>query len=147
MLSFLENPMWELLDPLTFMQMLSDTTGTAIQLLNKLLLINVQGQDYFLGPRKDYPTHMLDSNIVLGALITAAQAQALPSTALMLPPADSDEQHLQKWRRTADYAAKAMAMVAGIVGLDTGYQSPLLGGWQGDECIEKRCVSSPCYSA
>jgi hypothetical protein len=129
MLSFLENPTGELIDPLSVMNLLSAATDSAIRLLTQGLAINVHGQDYFL-PLKEYPTHMLDSNMVLGALVSAARNQVHPSTALMLPPAASDEQHLQEWRRTADYAAKAMAMMAGIVDLETGYESPLLGGCQ-----------------
>jgi hypothetical protein len=122
MLSFLEDPVEnDLVDPLSFVQLMSSTVGITIQPMITVLAINVHGADVFEEPKK-FPKHML--NIVLKHITTAGKAHAHPKTALMLPPSPLDGQHLEEWKEAADYAATTLAMVVGIVDIETGFKSP-----------------------
>jgi hypothetical protein len=126
-LSFIENPSGgKCLSPLAIISLMSETVGSAIQLMNRVLATNVHGPDYFQQPKK-FPQQMLDRGFVLNCITTAGETHVQPATGQLLPPSPLDGQHLNEWRETADYAATTLSMLAGIVDLETGSFSPLLG--------------------
>jgi hypothetical protein len=94
--------------------------------MNNVLAINVHGAQIFQEP-KQFPKAMRKDSMVLRQLVECAEKHMHPLARLLLPPSDSDWQHLSEWRATADYAATTLSMVAGIVDLETGFKSPLLG--------------------
>jgi hypothetical protein len=95
-------------------------------MMTAVLAINVHGPEYFQQPKK-FPQQMLDRSLVLDRITIVGIAQVQPSTGQWLPPSPLDWQHLNEWRETADYAATTLAMLAGIVGMEAGFGSPLLG--------------------
>jgi hypothetical protein len=126
-LSFLEKYAADaVMNPLALVQAISDIVGGAIVLMNNVLAINALGAQHFQPP-KEFPETMPEGSIVLRSILSAAKHRMHPSRALLLPPSDDDWSHLMEWRDTADYAATTLAMVAGIVDMDTGFKSPLLG--------------------
>jgi hypothetical protein len=127
-LSFIENPSGgKCLSPLAIISLMSETVGSAIQLMNRVLATNVHGPDYFQQPKK-FPQQMLDRGFVLNCITTSGDSLLHPSTGQLLPPSPLDGQHLNEWREAADYAATTLSMLAGFIDLDTGFKSPLLGG-------------------
>jgi hypothetical protein len=129
-LSFLENPTSGTVNhPLFFITWVTGTVGAAIAEMNMLLMINVHGSETFQQPR-NFPKQMLEHSFVLNRITCAGSTQAHP-TGQKLPPAPLDGQHLSEWREAADYAATTLAVLAGIVDLETSsFKSPLLGGFR-----------------
>jgi hypothetical protein len=108
-------------------QLVAQAVGSALRLIPMALAINVHGPHIFQQP-KNFPQQMLDRSAVLRCLTRAANAHVHPFSATLLPPSPLDEQHLDEWKETADYAVNILALLAGIVDLETGFRSPLIGG-------------------
>jgi hypothetical protein len=126
-LSFLENPKGDdILLPLAITQVVTNAVGASIQWMNRVLLINVHGPGVLQQP-KEFPQQVLKRSFLLRCITTAGTFQMEPSTRQLLPPSPVNGQHLNEWRETADYSATTLAMLAGIVDLETGFKSPLLG--------------------
>jgi hypothetical protein len=123
-LSFLLNPSSDSAAKLT--EMVAWTAGRAIHMMTRVLAVKVHGSGFFQQPR-NFPKQVLDHSIVLGCITSAATHLMRPDTGQLLPPSPLDEQHLNEWRETADYAATILALLGGVVGLETGFLSPLLG--------------------
>jgi hypothetical protein len=118
-----------LLPPLDLLQVVTNAVGSSIQLMNRVLAINVHGSDIFQQP-KQFPKQVLDRSMVLDRITTAARSQLHPCYRQLLPPSLLDRQHLNEWRETADYGATTLALLGGIFSFETGFKSPLLGGSQ-----------------
>jgi hypothetical protein len=127
MLSFFEDPSNCVGDPAGLMHMVAETVGSAVQQVSAALAVNVHGRHTFLQPKR-FPGRMLHRSHVLYQITSAGTAHARAPNGELLPPSPLDGQHLIEWRETADYAATTLSMVAGIVDLETGFKSPLLGG-------------------
>jgi hypothetical protein len=129
MLSVYENPLGVNLatDSVNLISMVAGTVDSVVQLMNTVLAVNVHGQSIFQQP-KEFLIPMMERSRVLYDIIKVAVLRVHPSTRQSLPPSPLDSQHLNEWRETADYAATTLAMLAGIVDLETGFHSPLLGG-------------------
>jgi hypothetical protein len=108
------------------MQVVSNVVGSALSMMNTVLAINVHGSDIFQQP-KQFPKQVLDRSFLLRCITIAGRIPAQAVMRQLLPPSPLDEQHLDEWREAADYAATTLSMLAGIVGLETGFKSPLLG--------------------
>jgi hypothetical protein len=129
MMSFLENASGSRLvaHPANLNRLVADAVRSIIQYMNMVLAVNVHGSDVFQKPIS-FPKQMLHSSFVLECITSTAAAGVHPGTGQLLPPSPLDGQHLNEWRETADYAATTLSLVAGIVDLETGFKSPLLGG-------------------
>jgi hypothetical protein len=136
MLSFLANPQGGLIGHLN--RQVSQMIGSAIQLTTTNLAVNVHGSDFYQQPR-NFPKQMRDRSTVLNNITSAGAHPVRACTEQSLPSSPLDRQHLNKWREAADYAATLQAVIAGTVGLETGFKSPLLGGsklgWSGASSV------------
>jgi hypothetical protein len=130
MLSFYENPSDVnviVSEPAALIHAVAETVSSAIEELSMVLAVNVHGQRIFQQP-KQFPKQMLERSGVLYDITRAGLFRVDSVLRELLPPSPLDGQHLNEWRETADYAATTLAVLAGIVDLETGFHSPLLGG-------------------
>jgi hypothetical protein len=106
-------------NPLALMRMLAHTVATTNQMMNRVLVVNVHGPGFFQHP-KEFPKQMLDRSFLLKCITSGPHEVLLPASPL-------DWQHFNEWREAADYAATTLSMLAGIIDLEAGFKSPLLG--------------------
>jgi hypothetical protein len=111
MLSFYQNPSSVRLvnGPLTLYQLVADTAGQTIQLMNRVLAVNVHGS-HVLEPPLQFPEQMPGLSFVLDCITAAGTTQVNSFTHGLLPTSPLDGRHLNEWRETADYAATTLVM-------------------------------------
>jgi hypothetical protein len=88
-----------------------------------LLSLNIMGQSSLPLPIPA-TQHDLEHSELLMEMHLAAETHMKAVLARTLLPSADDPKHLNDWLEAADYATKALVMMAGVIGLDGGAIPP-----------------------